>query len=115
MCAAAAAGDVDELRRLLARGVDINRADYDGRTALHLAASEGHVNAVTFLIGRGADASMRDRWGNTALDDAKRGAHGSIEQVIARQDGSRQSSRRASLDSPRTKPGRRLSHPQTSS
>lgn len=115
MCAAAAAGDVDELRRLLARGVNINRADYDGRTALHLAASEGHVNAVTFLIERGADASMLDRWGNTALDDAKRGAHGSIEQVIARQDGSRQSSRRASPDSPRTKPGRRLSRSQTSS
>jgi len=78
LCAAAAAGDIDELRRLLARGIDINRADYDGRTALHLAASEGRGEAIAYLLERGADATKLDRWGNTPLDDAERGKHHDI-------------------------------------
>ena len=31
-------------------GVDIYAADYDRRTALHLAAAEGNANVVSFLI-----------------------------------------------------------------
>lgn len=33
LCAAAAKGDLIEMRRLVARGADIDKADYDGRTA----------------------------------------------------------------------------------
>jgi glutaminase len=32
------------------RDIDLNIADYDGRTALHLAAAEGHFDAVKFLL-----------------------------------------------------------------
>ena len=32
------------------QGVDMNLGDYDGRTALHLAAAEGHVRCVKFLL-----------------------------------------------------------------
>ena len=32
------------------RGSDMGLRDYDGRTALHLAASEGHEQALTFLL-----------------------------------------------------------------
>ena len=28
----------------------MNLGDYDGRTALHLAAAEGHVRSVKFLL-----------------------------------------------------------------
>ena len=34
------------MQALLARGCRINAADYDKRTALHLAASEGRVEMV---------------------------------------------------------------------
>lgn len=71
-CAAAAKGDLTELRRLVARSVDVNLADYDGRTGLHLAASEGQADAVRFLIHLGADHQAVDRWGNTPIDDARR-------------------------------------------
>jgi glutaminase len=29
---------------------NICKGDYDGRTALHLAASEGHLNIVQYLV-----------------------------------------------------------------
>lgn len=31
-------------------GVDMQTTDYDGRTALHLAAAEGHPEVVQFLL-----------------------------------------------------------------
>ncbi len=77
---AAARGDVGEVRRLRAQGVDLSMADYDGRTALHLAASECQVQAAAYLLSRGAPADVKDRWGNTPLDDARRAGH---EPMIA--------------------------------
>jgi glutaminase len=75
-CAAAAKGDLTELRRLVARSVDVNLADYDGRTALHLAASDGHADVLRYLLPLGAAADSTDRWGNTPLDDARRNGDG---------------------------------------
>ena len=46
----AASGDVTALRRHKLSGMDITLADYDGRTALHLAAAEGHMECVQFLL-----------------------------------------------------------------
>lgn len=71
-CAAAAKGDLTELRRLVARSIDVNLADYDGRTALHLAASEGRADVLRYLLPLGAATDVADRWGNTPLDDACR-------------------------------------------
>lgn len=48
------------------------RGDYDGRTALHLAASEDHLDIVKFLLEAGyyPNSDMQDRFGNTPFDDA---------------------------------------------
>lgn len=73
VCWAASQGDVHELQRLYASGVDLAAADYDGRTGIHLAASEGHLEAVKFLVAKGVDVSPKDRFGGTPLADAKRG------------------------------------------
>ena len=60
----------------------MNSADYDGRTALHLAASEGHSNVVEYLINHNAQINAKDRWGNTSLDDAKRAGNKLIVELL---------------------------------
>jgi len=79
---AASAGDLDEVQRLVARGVDLDDADYDGRRALHLAASEGHAAVVDYLLLQGVDTDPRDRWGNTPLDDARREGHETVAERL---------------------------------
>ena len=32
------------------QGQNLNECDYDGRTALHVAAAEGHLDCVRFLV-----------------------------------------------------------------
>jgi glutaminase len=83
LCAAAACGDLSELRRLVARGADASRGDYDGRTPLHLAASEGQEEMVRVLLNLGCDRSAVDRWGNTALDDARRESQAGIVTLLS--------------------------------
>ncbi len=66
----ASKGDIEELKRLQAEGVNLDACDYDGRTALHLAVEENRGQVVRFLLDQGAFHSPKDRWGNTPLDSA---------------------------------------------
>jgi ankyrin repeat protein len=60
--------NVPLMRFLVAHGVDINRADGDGNTALTCAAQSGKVKFVKELITYpGIDINKRDRDGKTAL------------------------------------------------
>jgi len=63
---------VDASRRLVGcrQGAQLSMADYDGRTALHIACCEGHVDAVRYLLDLGAPVHVRDRYGDTPLDEA---------------------------------------------
>lgn len=87
LCWAASEGDVDGIRRLRVQGADLDAADYDGRTALHLAASEGRARVVAYLIRRGVNPAPVDRWGNTPLDDARRGGFTEVERLLSTDSG----------------------------
>ncbi len=87
MCSAAGLGDTEALERLIGGGAEVDSADYDGRTALHLAASEGHVTALEFLLGKGARLSVADRWGGTPLHDAVRHRHPAAVALLRRHGG----------------------------
>ncbi|XP_061750713.1 glutaminase liver isoform, mitochondrial isoform X3 [Nerophis ophidion] len=80
---AAFKGDVGALRRYFLSGVDVNAVDYDGRSALHLAAAEGHTEVIRFLLeNAGANATLKDRWGTSPLQEARRHNRDGAAQLL---------------------------------
>lgn len=80
---AASRGHIHTVKKMIAQGqVDINVADYDKRTALHLACSEGRNNIVAFLIESKADLNVKDRNLNTPINDAIKHGKTSITELL---------------------------------
>ena len=75
--------DLTGLQGMALDGYDMSAKDYDGRTALHLAACEGHFDCVQFLLEKCAvEPSPTDRWGQTPLDEARNFGHNAIVQYL---------------------------------
>ncbi|KAH7283328.1 hypothetical protein KP509_34G001700 [Ceratopteris richardii] len=75
-------GSTALVEALLSQGVDVNFADFDGRTALHVASCEGHLDVVRVLLSRGAKVNARDRWGSTPLADAEHYQNGDVCRLL---------------------------------
>jgi len=87
---AASTGDITQIRRLKAEGLDLSVGDYDARTALHLAATEGQHKVVKYLLAQqqadgGELLLQKDRWGSTPLDDARRNEHEEVVKLLSRE------------------------------
>lgn len=65
-------GDLLLIQTLHILGWKVNAYDYDGRTALGIAASEGHLDVVKYLVSHGANPLHRDIRNNDAISDARR-------------------------------------------
>ena len=75
----ASEGSIFGIRRLVASGVPVDATDYDGRTALHLAAASGQIDVAHYLVTHGHPLWVRDRWNSTPLDEAKQ--HGDDSMI----------------------------------
>lgn len=82
MCSAGGLGDTEALTRLIATGAEVDAPDYDGRTALHLAAAEGRVDAARLLLKKGARVDVVDRWGGSPLHDAVRHRQRAVAELL---------------------------------
>lgn len=57
----------ENLKELLASGLNINTKDRAGRAILHLAARQGQLELARYLLAHGADINAQDQEGRTPL------------------------------------------------
>jgi len=87
---AAADGNVELVRELLARGVPVDLVTDGNETPLFLAAKSGKPGTVAQLIAAGARVEAKNSYGQTPLLFAKayvpqnRGVYGSIVRMLER-------------------------------
>lgn len=79
---AARAGDVGQVRALLARGADADRPAPDGTTALHWAADRDDLAAARLLLDAGARAGAANRYGATPLLVAATNGSGAMLDLL---------------------------------
>ena len=76
-------GDVEAVRSLVRQGVDVNSAQGDGLTPLHLAATSGGAEIADILVYAGANLEARTRNGaHTPLHIASRGGHAAVIDIL---------------------------------
>lgn len=63
MIKAALDGQINEVRRFLNEGIDVNAGADNGVTSLMVASSKGHEDIVRLLLEKGADVAVKERKG----------------------------------------------------
>src|SRR5215469_18875919 len=76
-------GSIDQLRRLVASGADVDARDGYGQTALMLAAREGYATLVEWLVDHGAALDHTAKYGLSALMLAVIGGHTEVVRILA--------------------------------
>lgn len=68
---AAETGNIEEIRRLVAAGADVNHKDVLSKTPLHFAAIHGQTEALRVLKELGADPNARAMGDKRPIDWAR--------------------------------------------
>lgn len=66
--AAVSSGERTQMR--IDEGFDVNEADTDGLTPIHIASINKSYDAANVLLQAGAHVDPQDKWGNTPLNRA---------------------------------------------
>jgi TolB-like protein/ankyrin repeat protein/class 3 adenylate cyclase len=88
--AATLRGEADTVKKLIAEGIHVDSKNYQGRTALHLAALKDHGVIAMLLIEAGANTEIRSSlssyqlrdWGSTPLMLAARTGNTEVVEVL---------------------------------
>ena len=72
-------GDLEGVRSQVNRGVDVNKVDHYGNSALMSAGRWGREDVVLFLLQKGADINAQNNFGYTTLMESAR--FGQIDMV----------------------------------
>lgn len=82
LLAAAATGQLDELKTLLAQGVPVDAADAEGNTALMLSVQADQPAAAALLRRHGASLGRKNKAGRTARDMAADQDDPALDQAL---------------------------------
>lgn len=69
--AAAYLGKLDDIKIMVAEGINVNLIGDIGNTAIHYAVLKGHKEIVKFLLDAGANPVIKNDYGDTALNFMK--------------------------------------------
>jgi len=75
-------GDLSGIKAYIATGMDINRSNYDGRTALMIASSRGFTQVVHALLRAEAEVNAVDSRSHSALLEATLFGHDKVIQLL---------------------------------
>jgi len=76
---AAGHGRLNDIKRLLKRGIKVGKATNEGVTPFYAASVTGHLKIVKYLVEEGkAEVDKADNEGGTAVDLAKHRGHEEI-------------------------------------
>ncbi len=79
---AADTGDVNQIEFLLRRGLDLQRVDVEGRSALFWAVRSSRVAATRFLVRCGCDPHQADRSGQTPWEVARKAGNWELLEAL---------------------------------
>ena len=79
---AALEGNINVVEEAINKGININSADTENRTALMLSAFNGHLEIVKLLITKGSDVNILDATNRTALMFASTGPFNSTVELL---------------------------------
>ena len=75
---AAGSGNVNEVKRCLQDGAEVNGCNVTQETALHKAAASGYIEIVTLLVEAGGALDMADRQGRSPFYRAVQNNHDAV-------------------------------------
>ena len=81
---AVAEARLERVRRSLEQGLDVNKTDPDGRTALMIAAFDGYTEVVDLLLDYDAEVDRSDGAGRTAMMYASSGPFPQTVELLLR-------------------------------
>ena len=79
----ASLGELEEVKKSLENGSDVNTTDEEGYSALQAAAENGYLDVVEYLVAQGVDVSYKGEC--TALELAEMAGHKEIVDCLTAQ------------------------------
>ncbi|XP_074656799.1 L-asparaginase-like [Tubulanus polymorphus] len=83
LCWAASEDNVTILKCYDVIGANLSQADFDGRTALHVACARGFQSVVEFLLKKEVTIDVEDNFGTTPISEATRIGNRKIAEILS--------------------------------